>query len=215
MQENDFSIHAPNSMGVIKGQSTTADITIERTGEHNQEISLSLWTTIPIPGLNPSYEPNTIPGDESFSQLTITTNHYTIPGTFNVAVLGNDGVNNRFVYFTLYINEPFDLSLPQESVSIAQGDSVFVDVNISNKVGGWNSQVAMTVENDIIGQGESLVDTAFSPNPIPWDESSSRLKLVVGNAVPPGSYPLTITGTIPTEYRTAELQLTVIEGKSY
>jgi len=113
--------------------------------------------------------------------------------------------------FTLKIEEPFWISLTPDSISIAQGQSNTVSVRTERRTGMFDDPVYLTVEDGVIGQDSTMVDTTFSMNPMIPGNQTSILTLTVGSAVPPGTYPLIVKGTAGIIVNNAELQLTVTE----
>ena len=80
----------------------------------------------------------------------------------------------------------FALSVSPSSQSIKQGQSTSYTVNVTPS-GGFSSPVSLSVSGLPAGSGSS-----FSPNPT---TSASTLAVTTSASTPPGSYPLTITGT--------------------
>ncbi len=206
----DYSVSLfSGNVGVAQGRSTTVPVTIERSGGHSADIDLSIWN---LPNkVDFSFDPNPVPGNENTSQMTVTAGPTAVPGEFGLKVVGNDHIiSEKSDYFVLIVVEPFTLTTDTGSVTISQGQSGTVNIDIST-MGGWNESISFTVEGDIIGQGATLVDTVFDPNPVPWDVHSTSLTLTAGESVEPGTYQLTIKGTAGVIVKNAELQLTVAQ----
>ena len=208
----DYSVSLfSGNLGVIQGRSTTVPVNIERSGGHSADIDLSIWN---LPNnVDFSFDPNPVPGNENTSQMTVTANPSAVPGEFGLKVVGNDHIiSEKSEYFVLIVAEPFTLSTDTGSIAISQGQSGTVNIDIST-VAGWNESISFTVEGDVIGQGATLVDTVFDPNPVPWDVHSTSLTLTAGESVEPGTYPLTIKGTAGIIIKNTSLQLTVTQKK--
>lgn len=97
LQDITISIQDPNP--VVAGSSVTYTVTVRFVGNNQANpttlsiITASGQTGLPN-GANPSFAPDSFPGDNSgyyTSTLTVTTNVGTIPGTYTFTVLGTSG----------------------------------------------------------------------------------------------------------------------------
>jgi len=206
IEEPSFSLNIATNWGVAQGLSMTIPEKITRTGGHDADILLSL-DRIPE-HTSYSYDPNPVTGALLSSQLTLRAEIYAIPGKYSLVAIGSDGAREKFQYFDIFIIEPFKITFSQDTISIARGQSDFLNVHM-NRLSIFFDPVFLSVEGAIAGQGTDYVETEFTENPT--TESFMRLNLMVGNDVPPGNYILTVKGSVGLLEKSADLKLTVLE----
>lgn len=100
----------------------------------------------------------------------------------------------------------FSLALSRDFISVEKGQSDTVTVFI-NKEGSFSDPVILSIEDGIVGQGSSSIDTTFSHNPVTGN--SSVLTFTVGSNVTEAVYNLTVKGTSGSTTKNVDLNLNV------
>ncbi|MCF8368293.1 MAG: hypothetical protein K9G76_04565 [Bacteroidales bacterium] len=205
----DFTIVAPNSIGLVQDNQITTAINVNRSIGHTTDINLILDEEYIPPHITYNFDPNPVPPGVESSQLTLWAGANSVPNTFNLQVTGSDGEIEKDDIFTVFLIAPFYLTLSQESIEIAQGQTGTLEV-FMNRIGGYNFvPINLTSQSDIIGVGDDFVEVTFDPNPS--ESASSIATLSVGSAVIPGSYPVTFKGTVNALNKYITFNLTVTE----
>ena len=202
----DFTLSPfSGNIGVAQGFANPVTVNISRTNGHAENIDLTL-EFLPS-NTNYTYDPNPVPGNENSSILTISANLNAVPGDYNLRIRGSDGSNEKIASLTLFIVEPYFISLTPDTISITQGQQGTIQLGL-NRIGIFTESVDLTTEGAIVGQDSVHIDTSFDPNPATGN--SSTLTLTVGHAVTPGAYQLIVKGTAEnTLVKYTDLQLTV------
>jgi photosystem II stability/assembly factor-like uncharacterized protein len=178
-------------------------VTIERIG-FDGGVTLSILN--PPTWLNPSFDPSTVPTGSNTSTLTITLDPAAISGQYTEEVRGDNTSISSTGATILSISvmpaqQDFSLLLSKDSISIEQGDTDSVMVNIE-RVQNFSEPITLSLEGTPTG-----VTPVFDPNPATG--SSSRLTLSADASVTPANYNLTIQGTANTSEETVPITLTV------
>ena len=203
----DFSLSLPESFGVAQTKSITVTANISRTGDHSENINLTI-DNFPA-NATYSFDPNPVQGGVNSSLLTVSADFSAIPDEYSLLAKGNDGTLERHDLFTLFLIEPFHLSFLQSTISIVQGQSGSLDIYM-NRMGGYPDSIDLVAEGGIIGQGANFVEVTIDPNPS-YNSISSTVTLLVGNSVTAGTYDITFKGTVGQLEKSVILHLTVIE----
>jgi kumamolisin len=193
---------APIAVTAIQGQSGTVVITTSVTGSFNSAIVLS--ASQQSENITISFSPSSITGAGT-STMTITVPQSAECGTYVIRVTGTSGGTSvtAAVRLTVNLAPDFGLSTPNLP-SVAQGSNTAVTVS-SVVQGGFNSAIALSASGQPAG-----VKVSFSPTSIPAPGSgSSAMKLAAASTTPPGSYPITVTGTGGSITHTSTFNLTV------
>ena len=196
----------PADLVISAGGTGEVTVTIVRYGF---EGSVTFSFLNPPTWLNPSFNASTVPPGSDISNLTITLDAAAISGQYTCEVRGENTSNSYSGATTLILTvipaqQDFSLSLSQDSISIEQGDTNLVVVNI-DRVQNFSEPITLSLEGAPTG-----VTPVFDPNPATG--SSSRLTLSVDNSVTPANYNLTIKGIANTSEETVSITLTVTEA---
>jgi hypothetical protein len=198
----DFSLTAsPASQTVVQGSSTTFTINVSRVGGFTGSVALSV-SGLPG-GATGAFSPN--PAGGASSTLTVTTATATGTGSYSLTVTGTSGSLTHSANATLAVTAPpppdFSVSASPGSQTIGQGGSTTYTVNIT-RISGFAGAITLTIGGLPSGAGGN-----FGPNPATG--STSTLTVTSAASTPPGSYPLTITGTSGSLTHTASATLVV------
>lgn len=208
--DDDFALYTPGSLDMLEGSTVNCgDIIIDRISGHNASVSLSI-NGLPD-NMSFTFDPNPVPGDQELSALTLTADYAAIPGEYTPAIVGNDGTIEHDYYFYLTIRDQYKISTDPDIITIAQGESDEVDVDIDYGYSEVYIEMLFTVEGGIIGTGANAVEPGFNINPLPWGTFSNKLTLAVGEAVGTGTYAITIKAATANLEKSTVLQLTVVE----
>jgi len=183
----DFSLSAsPGSLSIVQGESVTSTITVGAlygfTGTVNLEVS-------GIPNADVSLSPTSV---TTSGTITLTVNSRTAaPGSYTLTINGTSGSQIHTTTITVTVTDPslsdFSISASPTSKTVRRGSSASYDVAITRS--GFTGSVTFSVTGLPTGAKDS-----FSPNPT--SGSSSKLTIKTNSRrTPPGTYPLTITGT--------------------
>jgi len=119
---------------------------------------------------------------------------------------GNGRVDVRAAYQWLLGQQDFAVTLtPTEASSIA-GGSVSYTVKVTPAY-GFSGDVSLSLS----GLSTAQADWTFTPAVVPAGSGTSQLMVATSSAIPPGSYPLTVTASSGTTSRTATAILTTTE----
>lgn len=199
-----------SSLSLTQGGSGTATATITRSGGFSQAVAL---TAEGAPdGVTMAFAPASVPADATTSTVTATATGEAAPGTYPITVRASGpGVQAKTAQLSLTVAAAeapaYTITVSPASLTVAQGarDSAAIQIV---RAGGFAGPVALTLS----GIPETIA-REFSRTPVPDD--TSTVKFQIGAAVPPGVYPVTITGTADgLENRTAQLSLTVTAASS-
>ncbi len=195
---------APSAVSVVAGQQGTSTITLARSGGFTGNLQL-VAEGAPT-GVTPSFSVTPVTGTSSV--LTLAVGAATAPGTYPITVRGTGtGVTERTVSVTLTVTASaptptLTVASAASTASVAQGQSSTGIALTLTREGGLTGNATMALEGAPTG-----VTGVFTPNPATGTTSS--LVLSVGAAVAPGTYPLTVRGTVGTTTGTAAIALTV------
>ena len=143
--------------------------------------------------------------------ITFTIPSNTAPGSYRVildievAKTGGDIQKYGKTFDTMMVNilSPFSLFPISSSITVAQGLSEQITVNITRQ-GGYNGSINLTLED--FPQGVSF---SYDPNSAPG--ASSTLTITADPSTVPGTYDLTIKGSEGNNEATAPLTLIIEE----
>ncbi len=209
----NFSIAVePNALTIQQGMSDQATVTINRTN-FNGEVSLSL-TGAPT-GVAGTFDPQATTG--TTSTLTVSVDATTVPGTYELTVVGSSGSGSApgvsaavdmEATLTLTVEEVPDYSLGVEpaSLTIEQGQSAQAAVSITRT--NFTEAVTLTLTGAPAGMTGTFDPAAPTGN-------SSTLTVSVGAAVPAGEYNLTVDGDASIGMRSTPLTVTVTEAPDF
>src|SRR5436190_7410795 len=194
---------APAALTVAPGATGTTTVTIARTN-FTGAVTLSLGNA--PTGVTGSFNPAAPTGTSS--TLTVSVGAAVAAGTYNLTVDGTGAPGNRSTPLTLTVSAPGDytLSLTPAELTVEQGAMGTATVTITRT----NFTGAVTLS---LGNAPSGVTGSF--NPAAPTGTNSTLTMVVGAAVTPGVYNLTVDGTATAGNRSTPLTLTVSATPDY
>ena len=194
----DFTVTIdPAVMTLGPGTVGTAKISTSGTAQ-----TLVLSVSNAPTGITPRFTPTTITVGQS-SQLTLSIDAATVPGTYALAVTAT-GSSGSFVANLQVVVSTNDFSLAVVTpVEIVAGASGVATVTTAVTAGSAQS-VALVASGLPAG-----VVASFSPSPV-TSGGGSTLTLSVGSSVAPGTYAVTVSGVGSSATHTASLELTVL-----
>jgi hypothetical protein len=154
-------------------------------------ISAYAWT---FPGGNPAASAVASPGNVI----------YSTPGTYTAAfrVTDNGGLTSTAATRTITVSD-FSLSATPASQTVVPGGSASYTATVA-PVNGFTGSVAFSVTGLPSG-----ATATFNPASV-TTSGSTTISVATGAATPPGSYPLTVTGTSGPRTRTVTVTLVVV-----
>jgi IPT/TIG domain len=196
------------------GPAATYGITITTSGGFNSGVALSA-SNVPT-GVTISIPPcwSGPPTSGSTCDLTVSAAATATGGQYSITVTGTGGGVQASTTFTLYI-DTFSISSSPTSVSVAQGSNG--TSTITNSIPGsypGETSVSLSASGQPAG-----VSISFSPTSLAaYSGSSSTMTLTVASNTTPGTYPITVTGTVNTGngnvIQTTTVTLTVTSNNS-
>jgi hypothetical protein len=184
---------SPASVSVVQGKSGTSTIITTVSGGFDSAVALTA-SGAPA-GVTTTLSPTSIaaPGSGS-STLTLAVASTTVAGTYTITVTGTGGGITHTATVSLTVTVPttgaFAIAVSPTSGYLYQGQSGYAVVSTMLS-GGFDAAISLSATRVPSG-----VTVSFSPSSIaaPGSGSSDMNLTVAGNA-PPGTYPITITGT--------------------
>jgi uncharacterized membrane protein len=197
----DFAISvSPTSQTVNQGQNIGYGVTVNAAGGFTGIVNLSI-TGVP-PGASFTFNPSAVQGS-GLSSLAIVPGPNTPGGTYTLTITGTSGPLVHSATATLTILVPdFSLSASPASQEILVGQSTSYTVTLS-PINSYSGTVSFTVS----GLPTDAVPT-FNP-PSLNTSGTTNLSITTKNTTPPGTYPLTITGSDGTLTHTFSVTLKV------
>jgi len=130
---------------------------------------------------------------------------YQVVLDIEVAKSGGDIQKSKKTFDTMMVNvlSPFSLFPISSSITVAQGLSEQISINIYRQT-GYTESITLTLED--LPQG---VTYSYDPNPAP--ENHSLLTITADESAVPGSYDLTIKGSEGNNEATDQLTLIIEE----
>jgi len=195
----DFTVSAtPASQTVVRGNSTSYNITINPTNGFTGQVTLSV-TGLPA-GASGSFTTNPA---TSTSTLSISTSATTPVGTSTLTITGVSGGLTHTTTVNIVVNPApdFTLSSSPASQTVIQGNATSYNVTVS-PTNGFAGQVTLSASGLPAG-----ANYTFSPNPA---TGTSTLSVTTASTTPAGSYTLTITGVSGSLTHTATITLVIV-----
>ena len=201
--DSDFSMALfPTSGTVAEPGSVSTTVSTGRTAGAAQSIALSA-SGLPS-GVSASFSSTPVTAGGS-SSMTLTVASGTAAGTYPITVTGT-GTTTHTATFTLTVSgaPPADFSIgaspSSQTVTAGNGTSYMATITPTN---GFSGVVGLSVSGLPAGAGSSFVPTSLTGS------GSSTLTVTTSTSTPPGSYPLTITGTSGSLVHSAGVTLVV------
>jgi hypothetical protein len=212
--QGSFTISAtPSSLSIPQTGQGVATISTTISGGFNSPIAL---TAVGLPvGVSITFSPKTIaPPGAGSSTMNIAVARVAQTGTYPITVVGTSGVSRQTTIITLTVTAQtrasFTILAAPSSVSIVQGTQAS-SVIYSAISGGFNSAISLSATG--VPSGTSV---SFNPQIIPAPGvGTSSLTITVGSSTPPGTYPITITGTGGGVQQNTILNLSVTQAPSF
>jgi uncharacterized membrane protein len=197
----DFGISvSPTSQTVFQGQNIGYGVTVSASGGFTGLVNLSI-TGVP-PGASTTFNPSAVQGS-GLSSLAIVPGPNTPGGTYTLTITGTSGPLVHSATATLTILVPdFSLSSSPTSREILVGQSTSYAITFT-PINNYAGTVSFTVS----GLPSGAAGT-FNPQSLS-SAGSTTLSITTNNSTPPGTYPLTITGSDGTLTRTVSVTLKV------
>ncbi|MDT4934298.1 MAG: acid phosphatase type 7 [Pseudonocardiales bacterium] len=209
---NSFTL-AANPASVTSTQGGTSESsaisTALTTGSTAQQVTVST-TGLPA-GAAASVNPTSITSDAGSSSMTISTASSTPGGTYQITVTGT-GASSWItsITVTLTVTAPviddFAMSAAPTSVTATQGGTSGSSTITTTLTSGNPQQVTLSASG--LPAGAAAV---FSPAAVTSAGGSSTMTITTTASTPPGTFPLTVTGTGSTTHGVA-VTFTVITG---
>ena len=180
----DFSF--PNVTNGIPGPEYRLWSHGQSSGGFTGIVNLSV-TGVP-PGATATFNPSSLQGS-GLSSLAIVPGANTPGGTYTLTITGTSGPLVHSATATLTILVPdFSLSSSPTSQEILVGQSTSYAVTFS-PINNYSGTVSFTVSGLPTG-----ATSTFNPSSLS-SAGSTTLSITTNNSTPPGTYPLTITGS--------------------
>jgi ribosomal protein L40E len=182
----DFTLSlTPDSQEASPGQTVSYEVELQGSIEETQLVTLgvsgqplgSTVNIIPLAG-TPTYS----------STLTITLGDSVQPESYTITVNASGGEKTHSQSASLIVKSPpdFSISLSTPEVTVEQGESTSIDINIE-PLHGFNTPVNLAVTSSPNG-----VEAKLNPeSEIP--AFTSKIEISVENDMAAGTYPLIIT----------------------
>jgi uncharacterized membrane protein len=198
---SDFGISvSPTSQTVFQGQNIGYGVTVSSAGGFNGIVNLSI-TGVP-PGASFTFNPSSLQGS-GLSSLAIVPGGNTPGGTYTLTITGTSGPLVHSATATLTILVPdFSLSSSPTTQEILVGQSTSYTVTLST-INNYTGTVSFIVNGLPTG-----TTSTFNP-PSLSSAGTTSLSITTNNSTPPGTYPLTITGSDGTLTHTVSVTLKV------
>jgi hypothetical protein len=197
----DFGITvSPTSQTVNQGQNIGYGVTVSSVNGFTGLVNLSI-SGVPT-GASATFSPSSLQGS-GLSSLAIVPGANTPGGTYILTITGTSGAVVHSTTATLTILVPdFSVSAAPASRTILVGQSTSYTVTFS-PINNYAGTVSFTVLGLPTG-----ATPMFSPSSLS-SAGTTTLSITTNNSTPPGTYPLTITGTDGTLTRTVSVSLEV------
>ncbi|MBO0845443.1 MAG: S8 family serine peptidase [Nocardioides sp.] len=206
----DFSVGvSPMSVRTVAGGTATFSVDVGSLGGFDGDVTLSA-SGLPA-GADATFTPPVITSGVGTAQLDVTTSEAVAAGSYALTVTATSGGTTHSAPATLVVDPPPDFGLApspaSRSVVAGTGTSYGVSVGALN---GFTETVDLSVE----GLPASVGTATLSPANV-VGSGSSTLSVTTSPSAPPGSYPLTVTGTSGTLTHSAPVTLVVLPRSDF
>jgi subtilisin family serine protease len=199
----------PTSVTVTPGQTANYAASVTATGGFSGDVALSV-TGLPASVGTASVSPASVTGTGS-AQVTVNTAAAAPPGSYPLTITGTSGSLTRSATATLVVQPPpdFTVSATPSSRSVTVGGATSYTIGIGS-LNGFTDPVALS----LAGLPASVGTATFSPTSIAG-AGTSQLSVTTSAGAPPGSYPLTVTGSGSGIQHSIALNLTVTPNQNF
>lgn len=215
---NTFTLTpSPATLSLVQGAAGQVTLTTAHSGTFNSLVRLSLGG-VPS-GVSASLSSPSIaaPGDGT-STLALQAGATVAARTYSLTITATGGgrTKTQKVALTITPSPNFTLNESPKALSVAQGANGTVNLSITGIVGGFNSDIALSLPPSGTGSLPAGVTATFTPASLAAPGSgSSVLTLAVAGSAVLGTYPLTLTATGGSVTKTVILTLKVIPPPSF
>lgn len=206
----DFNIQLSlSSVGIVQGGSASLQVSLTRTGNFQDAVSLSLEGA--PTGVTAEFSPASLSGQQSTSTLTLRANTSAATGTFTLTVVATSGSIRRTAQLnlTVAVAPDFTLSLSSSDITLPRGGQTTLTITLT-RIGGFAQPVTLSISGLPAG-----VTASFNPSTIPGNQNSAALTLQVSASASPGVSTLTVQGTGGGLTRSANLTLRITEAPDF
>jgi len=201
----DYSLTAnPASQTVTQGNSANYTVSVSPLNGFTGSVSFSTGG-LPL-GVTASFNPT---ASTSSTTLTLTTASSTPPGTYTITVNGLSGALNHTLSLTLVVNAApppvagdFSIAASPPTLTVSRGSNGSYTITVT-ALNGFTGSVSLSVSG-LPGR----LNARFSPSTIAGSGAATLL-VSPNKKVPPGTYPVTITGTSGSLAHSANVSLTI------
>jgi len=193
VRRNGTFVNAPSVMSVGAGQATNARISLIRTN-YTAAVPMTLFNA--PSGVTATFSPN--PVTDTVTQMTLSADATTVPGTYNIGVRGNEGTSFQATApVALTVTPPGTISLSTAINPLAVPKNTSVPAGITITRTNYSASVTITLSGVPAG-----VTTTFAS---PVAGNTFSITFTNSGTGVPGAYPIVITasgpgltGTLPT-----------------
>lgn len=168
-------------------------------------ITPSVLTSMPT-GMTAAFAPTTLPSSGGTTALTISTTTSTPPGTYPLVVQAYDGSAYQSATIVVVVTD-FEIAISPSSRTPIPSVPTSYTVTVQS-FNGYSGFVVLSVTGLPTGASGSFTVNNL-PIPVLSGAYVSTLNVVIGSAVTPGTYTLTVTGTDGTSTRTHTCTLVI------
>jgi hypothetical protein len=200
---------SPFSQTIGLGLSKEFDVTVSSLGKFDDEVELKV-DRAPF-GISYEFIPDTVEPTEGGSvtaTLKILVDEDTDPFIYALIIRGTSDDDDEFAFAVIEVPEEteFDLTITPTEETITIDETTYLTVEATS-IGGFKSEVDLTLEDVPSGVTYSFDPESIKPTPTKTD--SSTLKLTVSTAAVKGDYDIDVKGSSLGITKTAILQLTI------
>jgi len=201
----DFTVTAsPASVSTVAGGTASYVVSVAGSNGFAGDVALSL-AGLPAGQATADFAPAVVPGGSGTAQLTVSTAATLAPGTYPLTITGSSGTTTRTAAVSLLVTPPpdFAVTATPSSLTVVVGATGAATVGVSS-LNGFAGDVALSVAGPPSGVGSAAVTPA-----VVSAAGTAQLSVSVLPTAPPGSYPLTVTGSSGSTTHTAPVTLVV------
>ena len=201
----DFAVTAsPTEVTTLPGGGVSFDVSVVGINGFAGDVALALGG---LSGAQASWtiSPAVIPGGTGTAHVSISTSTAIAPGSYPLTINAVSGGLSRTAAVRLVVTAPADFALAAtpSSRSAAAGSSAVYTMTVTSLNG-----FAGTVTPSLGGLPGTVGTASFSPSAI-VGSGTSTLTIATSTSAPPGTYPLTVTGTSGATSHSAAITLVV------